>query len=217
MSARRGLFLVGFLLHGCVIDRGRYEQRQREICDPVVGCGVERPWWPDEDGDGWGDGAREPEWSVSAPTGRVDNRQDCDDEAFWPTGDLGLCPHQFGEADRIRVGSAESRQIEWVAVELRTPLYLDEADDRCGAWGGGEGWLGAAPDEVADIEPVWVASALPVPDAWAASPVGDPLVDGALLWDGSLLRNAEPFERAHVACRRDTPDPDDHRSYEGLD
>jgi hypothetical protein len=55
-------------------------------CVGGVDDGAGGPWWPDADGDGWGDQAAAPASSLCAPDGWVDRAGDCDD------GDAGVAP-----------------------------------------------------------------------------------------------------------------------------
>ena len=58
----------------------------RSVCDTEVGECVacdpdnEPEWYPDEDGDGFGDGSAGPTTSCDQPDGMVDNAEDCDDD-----------------------------------------------------------------------------------------------------------------------------------------
>ena len=195
------------VLPGCVVDQYRYEERQREICDPVVGC-AERSWWPDTDLDGWGDGEAAAVFAVDPPADHVSNRADCDDTDAANTGDLGLCPRAFGEVEELRLGTDGG--AEWVAVRLTEPVYLHEAEDRCAGWGGP---LGAPPEAAVGMSPIWVAAELPIPPDWSDVARAETLTDTPLVWTGSVLRNATVDEQANVACRRDPADPLDYVSY----
>ncbi|MEZ4318214.1 MAG: hypothetical protein R3F61_11960 [Myxococcota bacterium] len=204
------------VLSGCLIDQGRYQDRQREICHPEAGC-ADRPWWPDADGDGWGDGSRDPEISAVAPEGRVNNLLDCDDTDPDITADIaGLCPGAFGDTTSISGGSdaadfgSGSETAEWVVVELEPPLLLHEALDRCGdGWGG----ILGAPRGAAEVhDPVWVAAdPESLHDSWADATL--PTGDGALVWSDGALVLATPATRASVACLRPTPVPRDWETF----
>ncbi|MCB9674731.1 MAG: hypothetical protein H6737_06415 [Alphaproteobacteria bacterium] len=201
------------LLTGCLVDRDLYVERQRAICHPEAGC-TDRPWWPDLDGDGWGDpsGAyllapRQPDLQ------HVNNRLDCDDGDAAITAELGvLCPAGFGAATGIAGGTADAdlgagpEPVEWVVVDADPGFLLHEAVDRCTlGWGGVLGGPRFAV-ETSPV-PVWVAD-----DAIDAS--WNTTVDGPTVWSGTALEPATLGTTAGVVCMRPTPDPADWETFE---
>lgn len=55
-------------------------------CDGAPDDGEAGPWWPDLDGDGWGDVDVEPSLALCAPDGWIARGLDCDD------GEAGISP-----------------------------------------------------------------------------------------------------------------------------
>lgn len=205
------------VLPGCLLDQDRFVERQKALCHPEYGC-TDRPWWPDADGDGWGDPAADPIVSPEPVSGRVNNLLDCDDTTVSITADTsGLCPSAFGEALAVTAGVTNANlgdgdeQAEWVVVVLDDPLLLFEAEDRCEpGWGGFLGGPRSAIEGSAD--PIWVTGrSLPVHASWTA--VGGPVPDGPLIWDGTGLVAAAPDTVASVACMRPVPDPHDWETF----
>ena len=60
-----------------------------EDCDDLIDEGLDTsPYWPDADGDGFGDGTQPSVMACEAPAGHVDNAEDCHD------GDASVAPSQ---------------------------------------------------------------------------------------------------------------------------
>ena len=81
------------------------------ICDTTanacVACepGNESEWYPDADGDGFGDGSVEPTSACEAPEGMVDNADDCDDQKEDVHPDAGeVCNGRDDDCDGRRDG-----------------------------------------------------------------------------------------------------------------
>jgi len=212
----RGLPVL-LLLSGCLLDQGRYIDRQKQICDPEVGCAA-RPWWPDADGDGWGDASAEPVRSADAPDGAVNNLLDCDDSNPDITADLGgLCPADFGAGAQVAGGRVEAdlgsgtEPVEWLTVVLDSGVRLFEAEDLCGlGWGG---VVGGPATGLQSLSGVWASgSDVPLHGSWAQ--VVQALPDGPAVWTGDALVLAGPETSANIACMRAVPEPADWPTYQ---
>lgn len=209
------------LVTGCAVER--FQDRQKELCDPEYGC-AERPWWPDQDGDGWGDPGGAAEWSRDALEGRANNALDCDDGDAAVTANVGgLCPREFGAVESVAGGVDEAdfgngiEPAEWVVVILAPGVRVHEAEDLCElGWGGwdadGEpvGRLGAPEAPLTDLDDVWISGA----DGEAHPSWADDSPEGASIWTGTEVVTAEPADTAAPSCIRPLPDPADWATYE---
>lgn len=119
----------------------------REDAVLEVGC-VDRAWYVDADGDGWGDGATTPVIGCEAPAAlerAAANGRDCDDDAASVTGRTGAaCPDGLLAAPGpITFRALVHDASEYVAVhgEASPPARFTMAASACA------GWSGADPEE----------------------------------------------------------------------
>jgi len=196
-----------------------------------AGC-VERAWYADGDGDGWGDGSAELGAGCEAPEdgGRVAaNGRDCDDGSAQVTGRTGAtCPDGLLAASApISYGAALHDTSEYVLVygEASPLARFTAAESACEAWSGADpvdgGWVprGGLATFASQAERVAlqqaVEAAVGEDGRWAGF-VGigwsGPLVGGAWAWvDGT-----EGDPRAGLPwCGNVAPTPEDF--FPGLD
>lgn len=177
-------------------------ERQQALCHPDAGC-VERTFWRDADGDGWGD-PDETQVFDWPDAGWVDNARDCDDSDDTVGARLG--------AACVAGTWATDGEVEWLfASDLQD---LPHAAATCGPSGfagelGGdvallqhapltwEGWLGT---RVEELDTGWG----PLVTGLDAS---DPVFGGV---DG--VRAELPGVQAPYVCSRLAPSPDDYAS-----
>lgn len=138
-----GILLSGWVLGACVHDYGWRPAAEDGKAAKCFGgdCVSDRPFFPDADGDGWGEPGSEATMLPQADQAAgltATNRRDCDDSDPAVTGKIGpACPGdlvegtvsvtgvRFGASEYVVVYGAETAVVRHVAAETA-----------CRAWGG---------------------------------------------------------------------------------
>lgn len=199
--------LVVLPVTGCLYADNARIQRARELCHPVYGC-QEMPWWPDTDGDGFGDPDAAPVLAIDRPDLAANNDLDCDDTDPALTARVKtLCPAEFLQT--LQPGDARvDRGLE--SLIGRSPARALDAWSVCGPVGWG-GRLGAtSPELVWTNEPAWVALDPAQLAGWEDVPGFDglPADFPVALVEGRLVSGSFTEERPFF-CSREAPSPGD--------
>jgi hypothetical protein len=109
----------------------------------AVGCAGQLNWYPDADGDQWGDPGSTPTPSCVPDEAHgltASNDLDCDDSDPDITGKAGaICPSQMVDGAATCVAGVRQGGSEYVATCDETPLTeFAQAEQDCAAWAGTE-------------------------------------------------------------------------------
>jgi len=180
---------------------------------------VDRAYYPDADGDGWGDDLELTMMSRADDTeGMVRNNRDCDDGDATVTGFIGaLCPDTLVLDDEpTEVVGILTSDRDFVAVHPSAPVeHPVPAEVACRWWGlvghlatfsdmAEFGLVRDRLDEAADGEPyaVWIGLASDG-EQWGWTDDTDPGVIDAIGWCDAVPPNAAWHDRAALVKRSD--------------